>query len=435
MIQKVRPAELLAGEIEIPGDKSISHRAVILNSVAKGTAKISNFLRSADTLATVNCLLSIGADIHLDLREAEETEAIQVGITGKGLSSLSEANHVLDARNSGTTIRLLTGLLSSTDFFSVISGDSSLNRRPMGRLIEPLRMMGACIWGREKDSKAPLAIQGQRLKGIEYTLPVASAQLKSALILAGLFADGETIIHEPGTSRDHTERLVKAMGASIEIEDETILVKPGTLSALDITVPGDISSAAYWLVAGAVHPNAKVRILNAGVNPTRLGIIEVLRAMGAQVLVGEPDVSGGEPVSILEVESGNLSGVEIDGSIIPRLIDEIPLVALTATQAEGKTVIRDAAELRVKESDRIQTTAQELTLLGADIEELSDGMVINGPTVLRGTRCHSHGDHRLAMTLGVAGLIADGETTIEEAQAVEVSYPKFWGDLERLTRS
>ena len=434
MTYRVISASALGGEVEPPGDKSISHRAVILNSIANGAAEVTNFLPGADTLATVDCLKALGVDIRLDPGPTKDTtpRGLQVAVVGRSIEGLAEADRVLDARNSGTTMRLLAGLLAAIPFFTIISGDSSLNARPMGRVVKPLRLMGAEIWGRHQDELPPLAIKGGQLKGIEHSLPVASAQLKSALILAGLFAQGDTVIHQPAPSRDHTERLVQAMGGRLSMKGNTISVGPSPLSAQDIRVPGDISSAAYWLVAGAIHPNARIKVLNTGVNPTRTGIIEVLRAMGAQLEEGEQRLSGGEPMTDIIIESSSLEGVEVGGDLIPRLIDELPLVALAATQAKGRTVIRDAGELRFKESDRIWTTVQELTRLGANIEEQPDGMVIHGPTPLRGASCHSHGDHRVAMTLGMAGLIAKGETIIEEHQVVDVSYPGFWDDLERL---
>ena len=434
MTYRVRPASVLAGEVEPPGDKSISHRAVIFNSIANGAAEILNYLPAEDTLATVQCLKALGVDLHLDPDPSEkpETRGIRVTVTGKGIEGLTEADRVLDAGNSGTTLRLLTGLLSAVPFFSIISGDASLNARPMGRLVKPLRLMGAEIWGMEQDTRAPLAIKGRQLTGIKYRLPVASAQLKSALILAGLFAQGDSFIEEPSPSRDHTERLIQAMGATLTQEDTAIGVRPGPLCPLDIRIPGDISSAACWLVAGAIHPNASIKVSNTGVNPTRIGIIDVLKAMGACMAVGEHRMMGGEPVADIAVESSQLEGTEIGGDLIPRLIDEIPLVALAATQAMGTTIIGDAAELRVKESDRIRSTVQALSCLGANVEERPDGMAIHGPTPLKGAHCNSHGDHRLAMMLGVAGLVAKGETTIEQAEMADVSYPGFWDDLERV---
>ncbi|MCH8086688.1 MAG: 3-phosphoshikimate 1-carboxyvinyltransferase [Chloroflexi bacterium] len=435
MTYKVTPASALEGEIEPPGDKSISHRAVIFNSIAHGRASISNYLEGADTLATVRCLEALGVDIRIEGGQAAGAGGRQsplLTVTGCGIEGLAEAAGSLDARNSGTTMRLLAGLLSAAPFFTVISGDASLSSRPMGRVIEPLRLMGADIRGRDRDGFAPLAIRGGGLKGIEYHMPVASAQVKSAILLAGLFAEGTTTLHQPAPSRDHTERLFRAMGAALTTTENTITLDPGPLTCLDVQVPGDISSAAPWLVAGSLHPEARITIRGVGVNPTRTGIIDVLRAMGAQLVIGEPRESGGEPVADITVESSRLEGVEICGDLVPRLIDEIPLIALAATQATGTTVISDAQELRIKESDRIQTTVQELRRLGADVEERPDGMIIRGPTPLRGATCDSHGDHRLAMALGIAGLVTRGETIVSDPGVVDVSYPGFWKDLERL---
>jgi len=352
-----------------------------------------------------------------------------------GEEGLREAEDMLDAGNSGTTMRLLTGLLAAQPFFSVLTGDESLRSRPMDRIIMPLRLMGANIWGRKGDSVAPLAIRGGNLKGIDYRLPVASAQVKSALLIAALFAQGSTTVEEPAPSRDHTERFLKAMGANLECEGcrITVFPSPASLTAIDVRVPGDISSAAFWLVAGAIHPDASIRVLNTGMNPTRTGVLEVLQAMGAKLEVKNERSEGGEPVADLRVESSQLIATCVEGEIIPRLIDEIPAIAVAACLAKGTTVIRDAAELRVKESDRISTTVQELSKLGARIEQLPDGMVIHGGGELRGGRCDSHQDHRLAMTLAVAGLVAEGETIVENAEVVEVSYPGFWDDLQAVS--
>jgi 3-phosphoshikimate 1-carboxyvinyltransferase len=303
----------------------------------------------------------------------------------------------------------------------------------MDRVIQPLRLMGAQIWGRHSDSRAPLVIRGGQLHGIRYTLPVASAQLKSALLLAALFAQGDTVIVGPIASRDHTERMLKAMGAKIEVKGDTITISPSRLKAVDIIVPGDISSAAFWLVAGVIHNRANIRLSNVGINPTRSGIIDVLNSMGANLSVENERVVSGEPVADLRAQSNQLSGMEIRGELIPRVIDEIPLIALAASIAQGKTVIREAQELRVKETDRISATVKELLKLGADVQELPDGMVIQGRKKLRGAACESHGDHRLAMMLGVAALVAEGETEIDNAEAVNISYPRFWQDLKRLS--
>ena len=427
MKQKVSTTRTLSGEIYPPGDKSISHRAIILNSIAQGTARISNFSPAGDCLSTVACLQALGAKIEPGKAPGEYF------VQGVGQEGLREAENVLDAGNSGTTMRVLAGLLAAQPMFSVITGDQSLRSRPMYRVIQPLRLMGAQIWGRCDDSRAPLVIKGGQLHGIRYQLPVASAQLKSALLLAALFAQGDTILEEPMPSRDHTERLLKAMGAEIKVTGNAITLSPSRLNAMDLDVPGDISSAAFWLVAGAIHPQAQIRLLNIGVNPTRSGIIDVLHSMGADLIVCNERTVSGEPVADVEVHSSRLIGTEIGGELIPRLIDEIPLIALAASVAQGKTVIRDAQELRVKESDRISSTIKELSNMGAEIDELPDGMIIHGGKKLRGANCDSHQDHRLAMMLGVAGLVAEGETVIDNAEAADISYSTFWRDLERLS--
>ncbi len=426
MKKRVRATRALDGEIYPPSDKSISHRAVILNSIAQGNARVSNFSQAGDCFATVGCLRALGVRI-------ESGEAGELFVRGMGEEGLKEAEDVLDAENSATTMRILTGLLAAQPFLSVITGDQSLRSRPMSRVIQPLRLMGARIWGRSGDSRAPLVIKGGQLHGIRYQLPVASAQLKSALLLAALFAKGDTIVREPMPSRDHTERLLKAMGAEIEVAADTIILSPSRLRAVDLIIPGDISSAAFWLVAGAVHPQASIRLLNTGINPTRSGIIDVLRLMGADLIVRNERVLNGEPVADLEVHSSALTGVEIGGGLIPRLIDEIPLIALAASVARGRTAIRDARELRVKETDRISATVGELLKMGAEVEELPDGMVIHGGKKLRGSSCDSHRDHRLAMMLGIAALIAEGETEIDNAEVADISYPTFWQDLENLS--
>lgn len=425
MKQRVKAPSALVGEVSPPGDKSISHRAVILSSIAQGNARISNFSQSGDCFATVACLRSLGVKIELD-------EVGELIIWGAGEGGLREAEDVLNAENSATTMRFLTGLLAAQPFLSIITGDQSLRSRPMARLIQPLRLMGAQVWGRSDDCRAPLVIKGGRLHGINYTLPVPSAQLKSALLLAALFAQGTTIINELMPSRDHTERLLEAMGAEIEVTGDTIILSPTRLNTIDLIVPGDISSAAFWLVAGAIHPQARIRLPNTGINPTRSGILDVLWSMGANLRVENERVVSGEPVADLLVESSELTAIEIGGGLIPRVIDEIPLIAVAASVARGTTVIRDAQELRVKETDRIDTTVNELSKLGADIDKLPDGMVICGGKRLCGTGCDSHRDHRLAMTLGVVALIAEGETEIDNAEVADISYPGFWQDLNRL---
>jgi 3-phosphoshikimate 1-carboxyvinyltransferase len=352
-------------------------------------------------------------------------------VLGTGEDGLKEATNVLDAEDSATTMRLLGGLLSSQPFLSVITGDASLRNRPMARLIEPLRLMGAEIWGRGRDSFAPLVIKGGKLCGINFTLPVPSAQIKSAILLAGLFAQGNTVLRQPTPSRDHTERLLKRMGASLESQGNLISLLPlsSPLVPLDLCVPGDVSSAAYFLVAGAIHPNARIVIRDCGINPTRTGILDILLAMGAKLKIDNERLEAGEPLADIVVESSELKGIEVGGDMIPRLIDEIPVLAVAGCVAKGKTVIRDAGELRVKESDRIATVSTELSRLGAKIEPLPDGMVIYGGRALLGAEVDSHFDHRLAMSLAVAGLVAKGETTIRHAQAAQVSYPAFWQAL------
>ncbi|MFC2058040.1 3-phosphoshikimate 1-carboxyvinyltransferase [Chloroflexota bacterium] len=426
MKQSIRAPYSLEGAVEPPSDKSISHRAAILNSIAEGEARITNFSSSGDCNATISCLQALGVQI-------EQDEHSRLIIRGAGKEGLKEAGDVLDAKNSATAMRLLTGLLAAQPFQSIITGDESLLSRPMDRIIQPLRLMGAQLWGRNNDSRAPLVINGGKLHGIRYTLPVASAQVKSALLLAALFAQDATAIIEPMPSRDHTERMLKAMGAGIKVDGDCITLSPGSLKTLDVVIPGDISSAAYWLVAGSIHPRAKISLPNTGINPTRDGIIEVLRSMGASISVDNKRVVSGEPVADLLVESSDLSGIEIGGSLIPRVIDEIPLIAVAASIAQGKTVIRDARELRVKETDRITSTASELLKLGAIIEELPDGMIVHGGKRLKGAQCDSHLDHRLAMALGVGALVAEGETAIDNAEAADISYPGFWQDLDRLS--
>jgi 3-phosphoshikimate 1-carboxyvinyltransferase len=420
----IKPRPRVGGEVVLPGDKSISHRAVILNSLAKGKAKIDNFAPGEDCLATVKCLRALGVKVA----RKGSVDSPTLLVLGAGEDGLKEASNVLDAQDSATTMRLLGGLLASQPFLSVITGDASLRNRPMGRLIEPLRLMGAEVWGRGRDSFAPLVIKGKKLRGIDFTLPVPSAQIKSAILLAGLFARGNTVLHQAIPSRDHTERMLKRMGASLESQGNSISLLPLSrpLVPLSLRVPGDISSAAYFLVAGAIHPDARIVVRSCGINPTRTGIIDILQAMGARLKIDNERVEASELLADIVVESSELKGIEVGGDIIPRLIDEIPVLAVAGCIAKGKTVIRGAGELRVKESDRIATVVSELSRLGAKIEPLPDGMIIYGGRPLSGTEVDSHLDHRLAMSLAVAGLVAKGETTIKHAQVAQVSYPGFW---------
>ena len=426
-IRKVKPCPRLEGEIILSGDKSISHRAAILNSLARGKAEISNFAWGRDCLATVHCLKAMGVKIG---RKGSRDSASLL-VSGAAQDGLKEPADVLNAGNSATTMRLLGGLLSSQPFLSIISGDASLRSRPMRRLIEPLRSMGAEIWGRGEDSFAPLVIRGRKLHGIDLSLPTPSAQIKSAILLAGLFAQGDTVLHQPVPSRDHTERMLKQMGVRLENSGNLVSLTPlsSPLTSLSLHVPGDISSAAYFLVAGAIHSNARIVIKDCGINPTRTGIIDALAAMGAKLKIENERWEAGEPLADIVIQSSELTGIELGGDVIPRLIDEVPVLALAGCVARGKTVIRDAAELRVKESDRIATVSSELSKLGAEIEPLPDGMVIYGGRPLSGAELDSHFDHRLAMTLAIAGLVARGETSIRHAQVAQISYLGFWQDL------
>jgi 3-phosphoshikimate 1-carboxyvinyltransferase len=391
---------------------------------------IDNFAPGGDCASTIRCLKALGVKID----KAGPQDAPTLAVSGTGQDGLKEPGNVLDAGNSATTMRLLGGLLASQTFLSVLTGDASLRSRPMGRLIEPLRLMGAHIWGRGGDSLAPLVIKGSKLQGVDFALPLPSAQIKSAVLLAGLFARGNTVLRQKTPSRDHTERMLRRMGASLESQGNSISLLPlsSPLVPVSLQVPGDISSAAYFLVAGAIHHNARLVIKDCGINPTRTGIIDVLLAMGARLKIDNERMEAGEPVADIMVESSELHGIDVGGDMIPRLIDEIPVLAVAACVARGKTVIRDAGELRVKESDRIATVVAELSRLGAEIEPLPDGMVIRGGRPLSGTEVDSHFDHRLAMTLAVAGLAAAGETTIKHAQAAQVSYPAFWQTLQQI---
>ena len=433
MKRTVRRPARLRGTVQLPGDKSVSHRMALLGALASGPTKVRRFLPAEDTLATLNCLRELGVEWQID-EEAPGVASLEVA--GRGLRGLREPADVLDAGNSGTTLRLLAGVLAGQPFASVLTGDASLRSRPVDRIVEPLRLMGAQLFARDGDKRPPLSIRGGALSGIHYQLPVASAQVKSAILLAGLFADGETVIEEPLPTRDHTERLLRAMGVDLRREGPGVrMAPPASLAPLELEVPGDISTAAFWLVAAAVHPDAEIVLQGVGVNPTRTGLLDVLSMMGATIDIGEQRMMGEEPVADITVRSSELRGVEVAGELIPRLIDEIPALAVAAAFADGQTVVRDAAELRVKESDRIATITRGLQRLGAVIEEREDGFVIEGRRGLQGAVVNGSGDHRLTMALAVAGLLADGETTIEDGEAVAVSYPRFWHDLEQLAGS
>lgn len=413
-----------------PGDKSVSHRAAILNAIAHGAAAIENFATGADFASTLRVLSALGIHIQRSQRPGGGGEILTVH--GAGALGLQEPADVLDAGNSGTTIRLMSGLLAGRDFPSVLTGDDSLRSRPMGRIIEPLSSMGAHIHGRSGDRFAPLVFAGGELQAIDYQLPVASAQVKSCILLAGLRAQGETIVHSPAISRDHSERMLHAMGAHVETEGMVVSVRPSDLSAIDVAVPGDVSSAAFWLIAGIVHPDAEVNVENVGLNPTRTGVLTVLEEMGADIRVRNRREAAGEPVGDLVARSSALRGIEIGGDLVPLLIDEIPVLCVAAALAEGETVVRDAEELRAKETDRISASAQWLRNAGIDVEERRDGMVIQGGRAIRGADCDSFGDHRMAMAQAVAGLVSEGPMRIQRAEAADISYPSFWRDLEAL---
>ncbi len=417
----------LTGKITVPGDKSISHRAAMLGALARGRTVIHGFLRGADCLSTLACLRQLGVQIN-------ELSTGEIEIWGRGLASLHEPSTVLDAGNSGTTMRLMAGILAGAKGLFVLSGDSSLNRRPMARIIQPLTMMGGRIWGRDNHTLPPLAIYGEKLRGIVYQSPVSSAQVKSAILLAGLGASGQTTIIEPTRSRDHTERMIRGFGGKLSVNGTTVsLAGPQELTGCEITVPGDISSAAFWLVAGAIVPGSELMVSGVGLNPTRTGIVDVLQQMGARLEITNYREVAGEPVGDVKVKGDTtLRGITIAGSMIPRLVDEIPVIAVAALVAKGETIIKDAAELRVKESDRLALLASILKKMGATVTENPDGLVISGGVELTGITGLAQGDHRIAMATAIAGLIARGETTVLDSQCVDVSYPSFWTTLAGL---
>lgn len=412
------------GELTVPGDKSISHRAVMFGSLAKGITEVSGFLKGADCLSTISCFQQLG--IHIE----EENEKIY--IHGKGLHGLTAPSGILDAGNSGTTTRLLSGILSGQDFASTITGDASIQKRPMKRIMTPLTQMGACIESINHNGCAPLKIVPSKLHGITYDSPVASAQVKSSVLLAGLYADGITTVNEPAISRNHTEIMLSAFGAKIKTEglSASILPEP-ELTAMEVSVPGDISSAAYFIAAGFLVPNSEIRIKQVGINPTRDGIIRVAKAMGGNITL-ENKNDNGEPTADILVRSSSLHGTTIEGAIIPTLIDELPIIAIMAAAASGTTIIKDAAELKVKESNRIDVMVENLKAMGCDITGTEDGMIIHGGNPLHGAEVDSHLDHRIAMSFAIASLIADGITTIKDASCVNISYPTFYQDLSSL---
>lgn len=413
----------LKGQIEVPGDKSISHRAVMLGSIAEGVTTIENFLDAGDPWSTVNCMKNLGVVI--------EGEKNSLQIYGKDLYGLQEPENILDAGNSGTTIRLLSGILAGQNFFSVITGDKSLRKRPMDRIADPLRKMGANINGRAGGRYAPLAIEGGKLQGTEHKLTIASAQVKSAILLAGLLAENLTVVVEPDNSRDHTERMLEEMGCCLKKEDKMVTLEGNhSLKPLSIKVPGDFSSAAFFIAAASIAENSELLITNVGINPTRTGFLTALQEMNADIAVLNERKSGGEPVADLLVTSSNLEGIEIGGEIIPSLIDEVPVLAVVAAVSKGKTIIRDAAELKVKESNRLNTIASELNKMGAEVTELPDGLEIKGKKALQGAACESHNDHRIAMALAVASFKANEVVTVDSWDCVDISFPTFLSQLK-----
>ncbi|MCT7960317.1 3-phosphoshikimate 1-carboxyvinyltransferase [Laspinema sp. D1] len=426
-----RPAQGLSvqGRIRVPGDKSISHRALMLGAIAKGETTIEGLLLGEDPRSTARCFQALGAEIS-PLNEQ------RVRVRGVGVGELVEPTDILDAGNSGTTMRLMLGILAShPDRFFTVTGDKSLRSRPMSRVVQPLQQMGAQIWGRNGGSLAPLAVQGQSLRPIHYHSPIASAQVKSCILLAALMAEGTTTITEPAVSRDHSERMLKAFGAEITTDPDTksvMITGPAQLQGQSVIVPGDISSAAFWIVAAAIVPDSDLTIENVGINPTRTGILEALEMMNADIQLENERIVAGEPVADIRVRHSQLKGCSIGGDIIPRLIDEIPILAVAAIFAQGQTVISDAAELRVKESDRLAVTATVLNQMGAKITELPDGLEITGGTPLRGTDVESYDDHRIAMSLAIAALNASGTTTIHHAEAAAISYPDFTATLRQV---
>lgn len=416
----------LHGEVTIPGDKSISHRSVMFGSIAKGETEITNFLQGADCLSTISCFRAMGIEI--------ENDGNRVLVHGKGLHGLTKPNHVLDCGNSGTTTRLISGILSAQNFDVTLTGDASIQKRPMKRIMYPLSLMGADIRSINGNGCAPLAISGRLLHGIHYQSPVASAQVKSAILLAGLYADGETRVTESYVSRNHSELMLSHFGADVHTEDTTAVIRPvKELYGQKIEVPGDISSAAFFLAAGLLIPDSEILIRNVGINPTRDGILRICKDMGADITLLNEKTSG-EPTADLLVRSSRLHGTVIGGSVIPTLIDELPMIAAMACFADGETIIKDASELKVKESNRIAVMVENLSAMGADVEETEDGMIIRGGKPLHGAVIDSHLDHRIAMTFAITGCMAEGETEILGAECVNISYPGFYDDLKRLSK-
>ena len=417
----IKKIQFARGILTVPGDKSISHRAVMLGSLASGTTEITGFLQGADCLSTIDCFRNMGINIDVN--------GENVTVRGNGLYGLKKPEMTLYTGNSGTTTRLLCGILSAQPFDTEITGDASICKRPMGRVTKPLSLMGARI----DNEYCPLYIHGTQLHGIDYKMPVASAQVKTAILLAGLYAEGETVVRETEKSRDHTELMLGAMGADISVDGLDVTVrKTDSLSSVKADVPGDISSAAFFMVLGAVMPNSEITIRNVGINPTRTGIIDVLRDMGADLSIENVRISAGESVADITVKSSALHAVTVEGAIIPRLIDELPVIAVAAAVADGETVIKDAAELKVKETNRIRAVVDEFKKCGIDITETDDGMIIRGGKAIHGADFKTYGDHRMAMSLTVLAQLADGGSTIDDAECVNISYPGFFENFYSL---
>lgn len=418
-------AQSLRGEITVPGDKSISHRAVMFGALSRGRTEITNFLKGADCLSTIRCFQKLGITV--------ESESEFITIHGKGLDGLSAPSDILDTGNSGTTTRLISGILAAQPFETVLTGDASIQRRPMKRIMEPLSLMGANIESMNDNGCAPLKITGTSLHGIHYHSKVASAQVKSAILLAGLYAEGKTSVTEPVISRNHSEIMLRTFGADVRTEGTTAAITPcPKLTGQKINIPGDISSAAYFIAAGLLVPGSDILIRNVGINPTRDGILKVAKAMGANITLYNENHTG-EPTADIHVTYSPLHGTVIEGDIIPTLIDELPVIAVMAAAAKGTTVIKDAAELKVKESNRIDVMVENLSRMGCTVTGTEDGMIIEGGAPLHGAVIDAYDDHRIAMSFAVAALIADGETDIQGSQCVAISYPEFYGDLKRLS--
>lgn len=426
---EIFPANRLKGTVHVPGDKSISHRGIIFGALAKGATRLNNFLMANDCMSTINIFRQMG--IKIDILDDNT-----VVVHGKGLYGLSKPSGTLDAGNSGTTARLLMGLLCGQSFDSIITGDETLRSRPMDRITKPLGKMGGKFISKNDMNLLPITIMGREsnsLSAIEYTLPIASAQVKSAIILASLYADGSSIIRQPAISRDHTEIMLQTFGGRIDVDENTIITYPNPeLIGQDLTVPGDISSAAYFITAALLAPESEITLNNVGINPTRSGILEVYNAMGGDIRVEMISSTKEEPVANITVRSSSLNATVIEGTLIPRLIDELPIIALAATQAKGTTIIRDAEELKVKESNRIDSTVSILKGFGADVHATDDGMIIQGPTPLFGTVVDPGSDHRAVMMAAIASLIANGPTLIREVNWVDISYPGFFKQIEKL---